>query len=37
MTCFSCKKPTLEAVWYEAHCLCEPCYAVWRKEDEEAK
>ena len=36
MRCFDCKKPTVDAVWYEAHCLCVPCYQVWQKADEEA-
>lgn len=31
MKCFDCKQVIDEAVGYEGHILCYPCYRVWDK------
>ena len=36
MTCDGCVKPITNAIYYETHRLCQPCYEVWVKADEDA-
>ena len=36
MKCFDCKTQIDDAIGYEAHILCYPCYDIWSKADIEA-
>ena len=37
MKCFDCKTQIDDAVAYEAHILCYPCYHIWSKADTDAR
>jgi len=37
MKCYDCKAQIDDAIAYEAHILCYPCYHIWSKADTDAR
>lgn len=37
MKCYDCKTQIDDAIAYEAHILCYPCYHIWSKADTDAR